>query len=128
MKQDARHGSPPRPPVPAQPDRQGDQAFAFARTILRRVGIRPLLTVVLALALATPDAGSAQSGPAKATATARATARIVTASVRVGPTVAPIDRAAAQDNAVPVARVRPCDPEPARAPQSACTMIVIDMP
>lgn len=120
------HDSDPRP-TPAHDPRR-DEARGYAWLILRRVGLRPLLAVLVCLALAAPDHPvTTQAGAAEARATARASARIVGSAARVGPvgldthggrTPAPLVRP----------RERRCDPPQPPEPAGPCRMIVYDMP
>lgn len=109
----------------------------YARIILRRAGIVPLLSMLAAcLVMMAPHRAEAQAGEGiRAAALARARASVINDAVRSGPTAAPTS-AQQQDvtSRQRVERILPCPPaaaQPARAPVQPCVarrLIIRDMP
>ena len=119
-----------RPAAPAPRAEPTDEAArreqAMARFILRRVGIPPLAAIVCVLLAALPaDRASAQSTPARASATARVT--ILASSVRIEAGRVIVSAHAQSTPVMPrlEPRARPCED---RAAPPACRLIVTDLP
>ncbi len=132
---DTRSPSPAPPPSAPPPTDDGERrAQAFARLILRRAGIAPLLPMLaFALLLMLPDGAMAQAtataSPIRATTIATARARILPSSVRIERGALHIADGGQfhRIDVQPQPSTRPCDPA-APSANPACRMIIYDLP